>query len=281
MFLTYNFKDKVLSFVFLLLISNCFAQVGINITAPKGALDINSTTQGLVLPRVSLQSTIDQAPIVNPKSGVTVIPIGTVVYNVATTSNGTNDVSPGMYSWDGGKWDIEFARNQSRLYEQTSLDIRPSSTSGFQNITGLSGLSFLPTYTGKYRIKVDVNYAGASARVPTQSGPASGRSDGNLNVARASGTFRFTFDGTDYDIPAHAYSTAYDASIGATNYFAIWQEFSIILYVDLTATVSAAFNLSFDQDTLPDFINNGASSTGRGHIGFDIPCTVEFVYVGD
>lgn len=275
MFLTYTLKDKILSFVFIAFISSCFAQVGINITAPKGALDINSTTQGFVLPRVSLQSTIDQAPLVNPKSGVTAIPIGTVVYNVATTSNGTNDVSPGMYSWNGSSWRIEFARNQSRLYEQTALDFRPRSNSGFQNITGLSNLSFLPNYTGKYRIKVDVNYGGASARVPN------GGSDGNLNVARASGTFRFTFDGTDYDIPAHAYSTAYNASIGATNYFAIWQEFSIILYVDLVANTSAAFNLSFDQDPMPDYISDGNSGNGRGHIGFDIPCTVEFVYVGD
>ena len=275
MFLTYTTKDKLLSFVFLLLITSCFSQVGINITAPKGALDINSTTQGLVLPRVSLQSTIDQAPLVNPKSGVTAIPVGTVVYNLVTTSTGTNDVSPGMYSWDGSKWDIEFARNQSVLYEQTSLDRLMGSSSGCQNITGLINQSFLPTYTGKYRIKVDVNYAGASARVPD------GGSDGILNVARASGIFTFTFDGTDYDIPAHAYSTAYNSSVGATNYFAIWQEFSIILYLDLVANVSKSFNICFDQDPLPDYNNNGNSSSGRGHVGFDIPCTVEIVYVGD
>ncbi|MEM7087832.1 MAG: hypothetical protein AAF489_16745 [Bacteroidota bacterium] len=275
MFLTYTTKDKGLFLAFLMLISTCIAQVGINTTTPTGALDVNSTTQGLILPRVALTSTTSQSPVVNPKSGVTAIPIGTTVYNYVTTSTGTNDVSPGMYSWDGTKWNIEFARHQSRLYEQSSLNIRPRSNAGFQNITGLSNLSFLPTYTGKYRIKVDVNYGGASARVPN------GSSDGNLNIARASGTFRFTFDGTDYDIPAHAFSTAYNSSVGATNYFAIWQEYSIILYVDMVASVSASFNLSFDQDTLPDFINNGNSSSGRGHIGFDIPCTVEFVYVGD
>ncbi|MBL4662615.1 MAG: hypothetical protein JKY22_03445 [Flavobacteriaceae bacterium] len=277
MFLTYTTKDKVLFFAFLLLISNCFAQVGINITQPRGALDINSTTQGLVLPRVALQATNNQAPVVNPKSGVTVIPTGTVVYNTATTSNGSNDVSPGMYSWDGFNWNIEFSRNQSRLYEQSSLDFRPRSNSGFQNITGLSNRSFLPTYTGKYRLKVDVNYGGATARVPN----AGSSSDGNLNVARADGIFRFRFDGTDYIIPAHAFSTAYDSSVGATNYFAIWQEYSILLYVDLVASSSVSFTLSFDQETLPDFENNGNSGNGRGHIGFDIPCTVEFVYVGD
>ena len=282
MLLTYIPKDKVFSFVFLLLMSSCFAQVGINITQPKGALDINSTTQGLVLPRVALQSTVDQAPIVNPKSGVTVIPIGTVVYNTVTTTNGTNDVSPGMYSWDGSNWNIEFTRNQAGIVEQTSVfAMRTNSSAGFQNVAGVSG-TFTPRYTGKYRIKLRVNYAGSSAKVPKKSGGS--QSDGYLNVARAEGTFRFAFGSTNYDIPAHAYSTAYEPSEGATNYFAIWQEYSAVIYVQLTALDNQAFNLSFDQDVLPDYLSNGntgGGGDGRGHVGYDIPCTFEIIYVGD
>jgi len=274
MFLTYSTKDKVLLFVFLLSISSCFAQVGINTTLPQGALDLNSSTQGIVLPRVILQSTIDQAPMVNPKSGSTVIPIGTVVYNTVTTTNGANDVSPGMYSWDGMKWNIEFTRNQSELIEQTSVfAMRTSSNAGAENVLGVIG-TFTPKFTGKYRIKLRVNYAGSSARVPD------GGSDGFLNVARASGIFIFSFGGDIYRIPAHAYSTAYNSSESATNYFAIWQEYTTVLYVDLTAEDDQAYALRFNQDDLPDYLSNGNGS-GRGHVGYDIPCTFEITYIGD
>jgi len=283
MFLTYSTKDKVLFFVFLLSISSCFSQVGINTTLPQGALDVNSTTQGIVLPRVVLQSTIDQAPMVNPKSGVTLIPIGTVVYNTVTTDNGANDVSPGMYSWDGSKWNIEFTRNQSELVEQTSVfAMRTRSGGGYTNVAGVAG-TFTPQYTGTYRIKLRVNYAGSSARVPKKSGGS--QSQGYLNVARASGTFRLNFGGTSYFVPAHAYSTAYEPSEGATNYFAIWQEYTTVLYVQLTAEDDQAYALAFDQDFLPDFLSNGdsggGSSDGRGHVGYDIPCTFEITYIGD
>ncbi len=271
---------KLWSFIcslFLLTFISVSAQnVGINTTTPNGILDVNSSTSGFVLPRVSLTSTIVQAPVVNPQTGS--IPVGTTVYNTNTTSTGTNDVSPGMYVWDGSKWAINFSRKQAVLYEQSSLDIRPTSSEGFRNITGLTGQSFTADYTGYYKIRVDVNYGGGSAKVPNVSG---GSSDGYINVARQSGTFRFNFGGTNYDIPAHAYSTAYDSSVGATNYFAIWQEFSMTIYVQLDAGDVTNFNLTFDQDDAPEYVNNGNSSSGRGHIAYDIPCTVEIIYVGE
>ena len=39
-----------------------FAQVGINTTSPNGILDINSTSQGVVLPRLALTATTVMAP---------------------------------------------------------------------------------------------------------------------------------------------------------------------------------------------------------------------------
>jgi len=246
--------------------------IGINTDTPQGVLDVTSSTQGFILPRVSLISSNSQVPLVNPQTGS--IPVGTTVYNTSTTNLGSNDVTPGIYAWNGSSWKLEFTRNQSELFE-SNLFLRTSSGAGFQNISGLTGETFTPAYTGTFRVKVDVNYGGASARVPD------GGSQGILNVARASGTFRFTMDGTDYDIPAHAFSTAYNSSVSATNYFAIWQEFSIILYSSFTATNNVSFNLSFDQDAMPDYESDGNSGNGRGHIGYDIPCTVEFIYVGD
>ncbi|MFK5983199.1 MAG: hypothetical protein QM499_09815 [Flavobacteriaceae bacterium] len=272
---------KTLCVLFIISYNVTIAQVGINTTTPNGILDISSSTTGFVLPRVSLTSTILQAPVVNPKTGVSIIPEGTTVYNTNTSSSGTNDVSPGMYVWDGSKWVIEFSRTQATFFE-SDLFIRTKSSDSFIDIPGLSSKNFTANYTGKYKVEVRVNFAGGSAKVPNISGgSASSQSDGYLNIARAFGIFRFNFNGTDFDIPAHAYSTAYEPSVSATNYFAIWQEFSTVQYIFLTAGDVVNFNLSFDQHDAPEYEDNGSSNDGRGHIAYDIPCTVEIVYIGD
>jgi hypothetical protein len=91
------------------------AQVGIGTTTPAGALDLNptvATNYGFVAPRVALTSTILQAPVVNPQTGV--IPAGTVVYNTATAGTAPNNVGPGLYYWNGSKW-IAFAGSPGGL----------------------------------------------------------------------------------------------------------------------------------------------------------------------
>lgn len=69
-----------------------FAQVGIGTTFPNGALDVTSTTDGLLIPRVALTSTAT-ATVVTPTTSE-------LVYNTATV----NDVVPGFYFWDGANW---------------------------------------------------------------------------------------------------------------------------------------------------------------------------------
>lgn len=254
-------------------------QVGIDTTDPDGILDVASTTTGVVLPRMSLTSTIVQAPAVNPKSGVTVIPAGTTVYNDNTTNNASNNVYPGMYVWDGSKWLAYAIEKQNELYEQTSVaSLR--TVNGANTIAGLDSETFTADYTGTYRIEVRVNYGGGGAVVPNQGGGPT-RSDGYLNIAQASGTFNFIWDGTTYTIPAHAYSTAYDPSEGGTNYFAIWEEYWATFTFSLTAGDVIPFSLDFTQNTATTYVNNGNSGTGRGYVGYDIPCTVEINYVGD
>lgn len=72
------------------------AQVGIGTASPNAssALDITSSNSGLLIPRVSLTSTATSGPITSPA-------ISLLVYNTATTTTGTNDVTPGFYYWDG------------------------------------------------------------------------------------------------------------------------------------------------------------------------------------
>lgn len=98
-------KNKLL--LVLLLSLTCYefsySQVGIGTTAPAGALEIKSSTNGLLIPNVSLSSRIVSAPVVNPNGGG--VPLaGTMVWNTATAGTAPNDVSPGFYYWNSGKW---------------------------------------------------------------------------------------------------------------------------------------------------------------------------------
>ena len=69
------------------------AQVGIGTTTPDAALDITSTTDGLLIPRVALTITTSPSPLTLPTPSE-------LVYNTASTF----DVTPGYYYWDVVKW---------------------------------------------------------------------------------------------------------------------------------------------------------------------------------
>jgi len=74
------------------------AQVGINTTTPEGILDMDSDSQGVLVPRVALTETTTDLPILNPKGGN--LKNSTLVYNTQTM----NDVSPGFYYWETDHW---------------------------------------------------------------------------------------------------------------------------------------------------------------------------------
>ncbi len=76
--------------------------VGVGTNTPGGILDLTSTTNGFVPPRVSLTSTTASAPVVNPQGGSLIA--GTTVYNTATAGTAPNDVAPGLYYWNGSRW---------------------------------------------------------------------------------------------------------------------------------------------------------------------------------
>ena len=85
--------------------------VGIGTTTPRGALEVNATTNnyGFVAPSVALTAINSQAPVTNPQGGA--IPAGTVVYNTSTIANVFN---PGLHYWDGTRW-IAFAGSPGGL----------------------------------------------------------------------------------------------------------------------------------------------------------------------
>jgi len=237
------------------------AQVGINTTTPEGILDVNSGTFGIVLPRIALTKTNLTTPVVNPNGGG--LAIGTVVYNTAITSSGSNDVYPGVYVWTGSEWFNKFTMKEAEIYKQSSL-MRTKSSDGYKDVPGLDNESFTAKYTGTYKMETSVNF-GAGYVVDTSAG---------TDVALQEGNFKLTFNGTEYIIPASSYSGS-----GGTQYYDIWEQTSIIEYVDLTAGTTYNFSLEFDQLPSPGFVDNGNSGDGRGWVYSDLPCTVEFIYI--
>ncbi|PHS08817.1 MAG: hypothetical protein COA88_06205 [Kordia sp.] len=81
-----------------------FSQVGIGTTTPdsSAALDISSTSSGVLLPRVALVGVNDVATITAPASSL-------LIYNTATAGTAPNNVTPGYYYWDGVIW-VPFTR---------------------------------------------------------------------------------------------------------------------------------------------------------------------------
>lgn len=87
-------------FAFAVLLSpSVMAQQGFGTMTPdkSAAVDIVSTKRGLLIPRLSLSATNVAAPVDTPAQSL-------LVYNTATTSTGTNDVTPGFYYWDTDHW---------------------------------------------------------------------------------------------------------------------------------------------------------------------------------
>jgi hypothetical protein len=88
---------KSTSFFFILLCTYFVsAQVGIGNSNPQAALDITSTNEGLLIPRVALVNTIT-ATVDTPTASE-------LVYNTASSGSAPNNVIPGFYYWDGSQW---------------------------------------------------------------------------------------------------------------------------------------------------------------------------------
>ena len=90
-------KMKIYIILFLLIaLNSIYAQVGIGTISPNGALDVVSTNDGLLIPRVALSAT-NIATVTTPT-------ISELIYNTFTSAVGPNQVTPGFYYWNGSLW---------------------------------------------------------------------------------------------------------------------------------------------------------------------------------
>lgn len=86
---------KFLILLFLPIVA--LSQVGVNTTTPKAALDVESTNNGVLIPRVQLGSILDNTTIVNPNLGA--LETSTLVYNIGASGVVPNNVVAGFYYW--------------------------------------------------------------------------------------------------------------------------------------------------------------------------------------
>jgi hypothetical protein len=117
-------------------------------------IQLKSDNQGLLIPRVALQSRNDIT---------TVLPgmvEGLWVYNTSTLGTGLDRVSPGFYFWNGSVWEKMFNEGYTIQYEQTET-VRAANTSTIYTIPGLDQ-NFVAPYTGTYELHVTGYIAAAN-----------------------------------------------------------------------------------------------------------------------
>lgn len=91
--------------IILLLVLSPFAalsQIGVNTTNPNAMMDITSSDNGLLIPRVALLSATDNTTVVNPQGGALVT--STLVYNTTPAGVSPDNVIAGFYYWNGVRW---------------------------------------------------------------------------------------------------------------------------------------------------------------------------------
>jgi hypothetical protein len=97
---------KILFILFSLASFDLYAQTGIGTLTPDASakLEVASTKQGFLPPRLTLTGTNDVTTIKNA-AGTSIIPAtGLLIYNTASVGTAPNNVVPGYYYWNGTVW---------------------------------------------------------------------------------------------------------------------------------------------------------------------------------
>ncbi|CAM3311412.1 hypothetical protein [Aequorivita lipolytica] len=282
-------------FVCFVFIQTTLAQVGVGTTKPEGALHLKSTSQGLVIPRIALTAKNSENPVINPNGSNLVE--GTVVYNTSKTKLGANDVYPGIYAWSGSEWNPQFIMEEYKKYTQTGSYQLTTIRDGYRtprpddadNVAGLTNQVFKPKYSGTYRIEVKTNFSAGKINDFT--------SLDKISLATMEGAFFFKINGAgvnidpssgtyDYELGwmyTHSYSAQSEIESPTIHESYLVPHFeSVVHYVYFLADENYTFNLSNCMITGHEyFVGNGDTGDGQGRIGNDVPCTVEFTFIGD
>lgn len=125
--------------LFLLSLSfQTFAQVGFGTSTPDAdaILELQATDKALLLPRVALTGTNDVTTVPSPVAGM-------IVYNTATTTNGTAVQANNIYLFDGLSWkkvvDNERLQSATAGFNESILGYTPSKAADKATVTTAPG----------------------------------------------------------------------------------------------------------------------------------------------
>lgn len=271
---------------------SAFAQVGIGTTTPRGALDINSSTSGLVLPTVTLTASNVEAPVTNPQTGA--LAAGTMVFNNGTSTipvfNAGNGVSPGIYYWDGSRWISQFHKKFFKTFTQTA-ELRVDTDPGeFKPIVGLNAQTFIAPYDGTYQV-LFFGYLGAEQPLDyTTNLYFIDDISGYAAVGLVEGVFRLRInDGISNNnfrkyMHAESFYRSSDGANGSggTTYYLLYNEVSIIATVSLTAGATCTISASYSPDASDNINSVGVFEHNVGETDLNLGnlCNVHVTYLG-
>jgi hypothetical protein len=101
-----------------------------SVSYPSAIASFNSTTQGILPPRVGLTATNLAAPISSSTTGL-------LLYNNATTGSVPTNVTPGFYYWDTNRW-LKFVTQVTGPFFDYSNAVVTTNALAFQAIPGIS-----------------------------------------------------------------------------------------------------------------------------------------------
>jgi hypothetical protein len=125
------FKSIIPVLLLVFLFNTSEAQVGLQTNEPKGALDIDSSDSGVLLPRIALTSLTTAAPVTNPNGGVLVD--GTMIWNTGTAGV----AKTGFYLWENNQWNLVVSENKPQIFIGRMLISATDFSTGTKTITGI------------------------------------------------------------------------------------------------------------------------------------------------